>query len=231
MTDAFKTRRERSFVGKTVKEIVTTIATANGLTANVEAALGAKVIPALGGGAKSDGALLRALGKRFDAVATIKAGTLIFAPIGTGKTATGTAIPTETIDRSQTDGSGEYSRIDQNEVASVSASWHDKASGTRKRVTVDGGGDGKAKRLRKVYASEADAKQAAAAEKSRVARTKAKMTLKLAYGRPDLFPERPIKLTGFKEEINAHRWIIAECSHTMDGSGGCSTSLTLEAVS
>ncbi|MGE4431884.1 MAG: contractile injection system protein, VgrG/Pvc8 family [Sphingobium sp.] len=231
MTDAFRVRRERSFVGKTVKDIVSAIAADNGLTPNIEAALGGKTIPALGSGAKSDAALLRALGKRFDAVATIKAATLIFAPIGSGKTASGTELPTETIDRNQTDGTGDYTRIDQNEVKSVSAAWHDKKSGTRKTVTVDGGKEGKAKRLRKVYANEADAKQAAAAEKSRVARTKAKITLKLAYGRPDLFPERPITLTGFKDEINARQWIIAECSHTMDGSGGSSTSLTLEAIS
>jgi len=230
MTDAFRIRRERSFVGKTVAEIIGAIAADNGLTANVEAALAAKTIPALGYGAKSDAALLKALGKRFDAVATIKAATLIFAPIGSGKTATGTELPVETIDRSQTDGSGDYSRVDQNDVSGVTAAWHDRKSGTRKTVTVDGGGERRSKRLRKVYASEADAKQAASAENSRIARAKAKMTLKLAYGRPDLFPERPIKLTGFKEEINARRWIIAECSHSMDGSGGSATSLTLEAI-
>jgi len=231
MTDAFRVRRERSFVGKTVKEIVSAIAADNGLSPNVEATLGAKTIPALGSGAKSDAALLKALGKRFDAVATIKAATLIFAPIGSGKTATGKELPVETIDRSETDGTGDYSRIDQNEVSSVTATWHDRQTGTRKRVTVEGGKEGKAKRLRKVYANEEDAKQAAASEISRVARTKAKMTLKLAYGRPDLFPERPIKLTGFKPEIVAHDWIIAECSHSMDGDGGSATSLTLEAIS
>ncbi len=231
MTDAFRVRRERFFVGKTVRAIISAIAADNGLTPNVEESLGAKTIPALGSGAKSDAALLKALGKRFDAVATIKAATLIFAPIGSGKTATGKDLPVETIDRSQTDGTGDYSRVDQNDASGVTAAWHDKGSGTRKTVTVDGGGEGKARRLRKVYANEADAKQAATAENSRIARTKAKMTLKLAYGRPDLFPERPIKLTGFKPEIEAHDWIVAECSHSMDGSGGSATSLTLEAVS
>lgn len=231
MTDAFRTRRERSFIGKTVREIIGAIAADNGLTPKIEDTLAGKTVPALGSGAKSDAALLRALGKRFDAVATIKAATLIFAPIGSGKTAGGTDLPVETIDRSDTDGSGDYSRIDQNDVSGVTASWHDKASGTRKRVTVDGGGNGRSKRLRKVYANEADAKQAAAAEKSRVARTRAKITIKLAYGRPDIFPERPIELTGFKDEISARRWIVAECSHSMDGSGGSSTSLTLEAIS
>ena len=230
MIDAFRVRRERGFVGKTVQEIIDAIAGDNGLKASVEAKLGAKVIPALGSGAKSDAALLRALGKRFDAVATIKAGVLIFTAIGSGKTASGTALPTETIARGQTDGSGDYQRIDQNDRAGVTARWHDKATGTRKTVTVDGGGEGKAKRLRKVYASEADAKQAAQAENSRLARQVAKMMTKLAYGRPDIFPERPIELTGFKAEIDARKWVVAECRHTMDGKGGLMTDLTLEGL-
>ncbi|MPT48034.1 MAG: phage late control D family protein [Sphingobium sp.] len=229
MTDAFRVRRERSFVGKTVKDIVGAIAGDNGLKPQIDAALGAKTIPALGSGAKSDAALLRALGKRFDAVATVKAGTLIFAPIGSGKTASGTQLPTETIDRSQTV-DVDYSRVDQDDRAGVSARWHDKKTGTRKSVTVDGGGEGKAKRLRKVYASEEAAKQAAAAENSRLSRSKAKCTVNLPYGRPDIFPERPITLTGFKPEINGHKWVVAECTHSMDGSGGSRTSLMLEAL-
>lgn len=84
--------------------------------------------------------------------------------------------------------------------------------------------------MRKVYASKAAAKQAADAENSRLARARAKFTIKLAYGRPDIFPERPITLTGFKAEIDAAKWIVAECSHSMDGSGGLQSSLTLEAV-
>lgn len=230
LTDAFRVRRERHFVGKTVKEIVSVIAAANGLTPNVDAVLGAKIVPALGSGAKSDAALLRALGKRFDAVATVKAGVLIFAPVGSGKTASGKDLPTETIDRAATV-SIEYQRVERDNYNGVTASWHDKASGTRKEVKVGGAeGTGKAKRLRKVYASEADAKQAAQAEHGRISRAKAKATIELALGRPDIFPERPIALTGFKDEINARSWIVEEAAHSMDGGGGLKTRLTLEAV-
>ncbi len=229
LTDAFRVRRERSFVGKTVREIISAIAADNGLIPKIDATLGAKVIPALGSGAKSDAALLRALGKRFDAVATVKAGTLIFAPVGGGKTGSGTALPTEEIDRAAT-GSADYQRVERDSYNGVTANWHDKASGTRKKVTVAGSGTGKAKHLRKVYASEADAKQAADAENSRMGRAKARASIELGHGRPDIFPERPIKLTGFKAEINGHSWIVAECSHSMDGQGGLKSRLTLEAV-
>ncbi|HET6536702.1 MAG TPA: phage late control D family protein [Sphingopyxis sp.] len=237
MTDGFRVRQDRSFIGQTVLDIIRAIAADNGLIATVDAALGAKIIPALGSGAKSDAALLRALGKRFDAVATVKAGELIFGPIGNGAAPHGESLPGHIIARSQTV-DVDYSRIDQNDRSGVSASWHDKSTGKRKTVKAAAGRtgpdgtppQGKAKRLRKVYASEAAAKQAADAENSRLARTKAKCTIKLAYGRPDIFPQRPITLAGFKPEIDAARWIVSECSHNMDGSGGLQSSLTLEAT-
>lgn len=55
------------------------------------------------------------------------------------------------------------------------------------------------------------------------------MTTKLAYGRLDIFPERPIALTGFKSEIAGRKWVVSECIYPMDGGGGLSTSLTIEA--
>lgn len=228
LTDAFRVRRERSFIGKTVKQIVTAIASDNGLKPSIEAALGAKTIPALGPGAKSDAALLRALGNRFDAVATVKAGTLIFAPIGSGKTASGKQLPTVTIDRSETV-KIEYQRVERDNYDGVEAIWHDKATGQRNTLTSGHSGKGKAKRLRKVYASHADAQHAADAEAKRTNRAKFRTTLELTYGRPDIFPETPVKLTGVKDEIAAHDWIVEEDDHSMDGQGGLKTRLTLEA--
>jgi uncharacterized protein len=222
-------RKERSFIGKTVKEIVSAIANDNGLKPNIEAGLGAKTIPALGSGAKSDAALLRLLGRRFDAVATVKAGTLIVAPVGSGKTASGKALPAETINRTASV-TIDYERIERDQHDGVEASWHDKTTGTRKALKSGHSGKGKAKRLRKVHASEVDARHAADAENSRIGRAKAKATIDLALGRPDIFPERPIKLTGVKPEIAARAWIVAECTHSMDGSGGLKSQIMLEAA-
>lgn len=228
LTDAFRVRRERSFIGKSVKDIVSAIAADNGLKPSIEATLGAKTIPALGPGAKSDAALLRALGKRFDAVATVKAGTLIFAPIGSGKTASGKTLPTVTIDRSETV-KIDYQRVERDNYDGVEAHWHDKTTGERKTLKSGHSGNGKAKRLRKVHASQADAQHAADAESKRTNRAKFRATVELIYGRPDIFPDIPVKLTGVKDEIAAHDWIVAEDEHSMDGQGGLKTRLTLEA--
>ncbi|MFA7597223.1 MAG: contractile injection system protein, VgrG/Pvc8 family [Novosphingobium sp.] len=231
-TDAFRIRKERSFVGKTVSAVLGAVAADNGLTPAIDAGLGAKTIPALGPGAKSDAALLRALGKRFDAVATVKNGSLIFTPIGSGKAPGGGALPGETIDREATS-SVDYERVERENYGGVVAVWHDKKSGARKQVQAGGSADteSKPKRIRKVFANEADARQHAEAEDTRISRTKARITIDLALGRPDLYPERPITLTGFKPEVDERKWIVAETSHTMDGRGGLKSKLTLEAIS
>lgn len=231
-TDAFRIRKERGFVGKTVAQVLNAVAADNGLKPAIDATLGARMIPALGPGAKSDAALLRALGKRFDAVATVKNGSLIFAPIGSGKATGGSALPAETIPRAATS-SVEYERVERENYGGVVAIWHDKKSGQRKKVQA-GGSDGtesKPKRIRKVFANEADARAHAQAEDARITRSKAKATIELAYGRPDLYPERPVTLAGFKPEVDGREWIIAEASHTMDGGGGLKSRLVLEAIS
>lgn len=229
-TDAFRVRRERSFVGKSVQDVLSAIAGDNGLGTAIDAGLGGKTIPALGPGAKSDGALLMLLGKRFDAMATVKQGKLIFAPIGKGKTPGGGTIPTQTIDRADTNGA-EYERVERENYGGVVAVWHDKATGRRQEVQVGGAGgsETKPKRIRKTFASEADARQAAEAEDSRNTRAKAKMGFTLPLGRPDIYPETPVTVTGFKAEINGRKWGVAEATHTMDGSGGLVSRLALEA--
>ncbi len=44
------------------------------------------------------------------------------------------------------------------------------------------------------------------------------MDLSLPLGRPDIYPDRPVTLIGFKLEVDAHPWLIAEAAHTL-GSG------------
>lgn len=66
---------------------------------------------------------------------------------------------------------------------------------------------------------------------ARIGRGKATMEFPLALGRPDLYPDHPIKLTGWKSEIIAHDYVIEEISHAMDGSGGLTSKLRLEAKS
>jgi len=61
-----------------------------------------------------------------------------------------------------------------------------------------------------------------------VKRGAATFTLDLAVGRPDVFPEMPVKLVGWPDAITAYAWIVAKARHKLDGNGGYLTSLELE---
>lgn len=96
-----------------------------------------------------------------------------------------------------------------------------------KKKTIDAAGK-KVKTLRHLYATEASALAGARAAFARIRRGLAEFSLTLATGRPDLYPETPISVRGFKAEIDAESWLIAEVAHRLDG-GGYTCSLKLEA--
>ncbi|CAK0775835.1 conserved hypothetical protein [Gammaproteobacteria bacterium] len=83
------------------------------------------------------------------------------------------------------------------------------------------------KTLRHVYASKDNAKRSARAEWRRLQRGMATLSLTLARGRPDLFPELPVVVTGFKPSIDSTDWVITRATHTM-GEEGYTTALELE---
>ncbi|EGF93094.1 phage protein D [Asticcacaulis biprosthecium C19] len=203
-TDAFRVRRQRSYVGQTVGHVITAIASANGLKASVAPSLTGKVIPALGHAAKSDSAMLRELGRRFDATATVKAGVLVFAPSGSDTTAGGVPLDGVTLDRREAP-QRTWSCAEQSESAGVKAVWHDKAGAQQHSVTIGHSGSGTPKRLRRIYHNEADATQAAEAEHARTARGKWTYDTTLALGRPDWYPGRKLTLTGDKAELMAQK--------------------------
>lgn len=71
------------------------------------------------------------------------------------------------------------------------------------------------KRLKRTYASEADARAAASAEAQRLKHAAAS----LAWGNPLLSPGMTITASGFKSMIDQAAWLIANAEHTMDASG------------
>lgn len=85
----------------------------------------------------------------------------------------------------------------------------------------------KIKTLRHLYASEANALSGARAAFRRLLRGAARFEITLAAGRPDLHPETPVAVSGFKPEIDAQNWIIEEISHRLND-GGYTCSLQLE---
>lgn len=227
MQGDFRVRKERSWRGKTLGTIVGQIAAENGLEARVSSDLAAITVDVVDQDGKSDMALIRELGKKYDAVATVKDRKLVFACVGAGVTSSGLAIPALAITRAIGD-RHDYRRVERDKYDGTQARWHDKGAATRKTETAGQKGTGaSAKRLKRVYASQADAKAAAAAEAKRIARAAAEMDLTLALGDASIYPERRVTVSGFKAEIDAHAWLIAEVTHSVD-SNGFLTKLKLE---
>ena len=173
---------------------------------------------------ESDAALLRRLGREHDAVATVKAGALIFAPIGAARTSSGLALPGFVITRASGDGH-RWSEAERDAYSGVEAAWHD-TNGAEARTVVAGDG-ANTKRLRRTYGSEASARRAAEAELKRVNRGKATLSYNLALGRPDLYPELTGQVLGIKPQIDSSRWVIEQCVHALN-EGGLTTALQLE---
>ena len=86
----------------------------------------------------------------------------------------------------------------------------------------------KIKTLRHLYATESGAWLGARGAFKKIQRGVAEFSITLAVGRPDLYPETPAVVKGFKPEIDAEAWLITEVSHKID-SGGYTASIQFEA--
>jgi phage protein D len=223
--ESFRTRKTRIFKDQTIGTIVGKIAAEHGLTARCHPDLAGKTVKAAEQHNKSDMQLLRDLGRRYDAVATTKDGALIFAPIDANTTATGKAIPTLELTRGKLDRYSFRRASRENGQDGAEAQWHDQKAGKRKKVEHGGA---KRRRLKRVYASEGDAKEAAGAEAKRLKRAEATLELNLAYGDAAITAGVKAKAKGFKSEIDAKTWRVAKVEHRMDGQGGFVSQIEME---
>lgn len=214
-TGDYRRRRTQSWRDTTVGEILTTIATRNGLSAQVHPDLADKAVSVIEQHNKSDMAFVKDLGSRYDALSTWKDRRLIFMPVGSTTTASGKAIPSTTIRK--VDGwTWESAFAEREEQDGAEAQYHDPAAGRRR--TVKRGGD-KRRRLKRVYASEAEATQAADAAVSKGKRGARTFTYELARALPDLQPNGRVALLGWNSRIDALKWVVESVETAFDGEG------------
>ena len=226
MTNAMSERREKSWHGQTIGSIVQTIANRHSLKAAIGEKLASMLIQHIDQTHESDMSFLTRLAKRYDAVMNVKDRNLLFMPIGTGKTASGK--PLDAIHLTRASGDQHRYHIAQREsYSAVRAHWHSNGKAARKSVVVGAEGNRSIKVLPEDYATETEARAAAEAEFARVLRSQATMSYTLALGRPELFPELPVTVSGFKPEIDATPWLIEKVTHSI-GEGGFTSSLELE---
>jgi len=216
LIDTFKQQQEHSFHKTTLGAIIEAIAFRNELASGVSARLRDTAVEHIDQTHESDAAFLRRLGRKYDAVATVKNDTLLFIPINQSRTASGKALPVIPITRALGDGH-RYHSAESDAYTGVRAFWHDERYARRRSVVA--GVPGNSKRLRTTFANETDARAAAVAEWQRILRGLATFEMSLALGNPAVFPQSPVTVKGFKPEIDATEWLSVKVTHSLGGNG------------
>lgn len=247
--DTLNIKRNAAYHQVTVGDIIKTIAGRNNLTTGIAPEMAAIHLDHIDQTNESDANFLTRLARLEGAIATVKAGKLLFIVPGQALTASGKPLGEVTITRQDGD-NHQFSIADRDAYTGVQAHWLDTLQGRPKKVVVhrkktkteqtpkDGlthnaegnylaGSDGNVLVLRHTYAYEANAQRAAKAAWQRIQRGAASMSLTLAKARPDLFPELPVNVKGFKQQINDVQWLITTVTHELSD-GGYTQSVEME---
>lgn len=75
------------------------------------------------------------------------------------------------------------------------------------------------KNLKNTYASKEEAEEAAKAEWLRIQRGEYKFNMTLAIGRPDIMPQSPVVVSGYKKLIDETGWIADKIRHEINNNG------------
>lgn len=198
-----KTKRDQSYSATTLGAVLRVLAARQGLTPLIAPDLEAQQVLQLDQTGESDANLLPRLGEDYDAVATVKAGRLLFLPAGGGKSVSGADLGHVTLTRPDGD-QHSYLQADRESYDAVRAFYYDVNS-AKKQEAIAGGGEN-VKDLRHTYTDQLSALRAARAEWNRLQRGTATLTYQLALDRPELMPELTYTLQGVKAEIDAIIW-------------------------
>lgn len=176
---------------------------------------------------ESDLNLLQRLAKQNGAEMAVKKDRLLIFKAGSAKTASGKDLPTIILTRNDGD-QFRYSEQDrESDHTGVSASYQD--TGKAKREKAIAGEKGKVKHLKGTFANKEEAERASKAKMAEIKRQMAKFSITTAYGIPEMSTESPVKLSGFKAEVDKLKWIVEKATHSYTKSGGLTTQLDLEA--
>lgn len=242
------TKREKSWHQTTVGEMVKDIAGRHKLDVALGDDVAKMAIDHIDQTNESDASFLMRLAKQCGAVACIKNGNLLFIRQGQGKTSSGKALPVITLQRKDGD-SHRFSLADRDAYTGVIASWlhtreptkKPEAKVKRRRKTTAKKKEPEAKQgdyligtdenvlvLSRTYANRANAERAAKMQWERLQRGVATFSIQLARGRAELYTEMPVKVSGFKQQIDAAEWIVTTLTHSLSADSGYTTCMDLE---
>ena len=221
MTSPFRTPADRSWHDTTLGEIVSTIAAEHGYAPAIDPALGAVKIAHEDQTAESPMAFATRMAERHDGVAKPINGTLVLAPKGQAKAASGKSLPTFRITpggvsawrftrRARTDAG----TSDEGAGAVESETWDVDAAGAVVASSGEGGPPQKQTyRLADLVAARGSS--ASGANNRKRAKATFEMTLQ---GTPALIAEQKLALEGFRGGVPAE-WRLVTVEHRLTPSG------------
>ncbi|MCX8578806.1 phage late control D family protein [Gilliamella sp. B2717] len=237
LRDSLNERRENSYGNTTLGAIAAEIAKRHNIECKIDNDVSAEYITHIDQTNESDASFLTRLCNDVDAAASLKNGMLIIFKRGAAKTVTGQLIPATTITRKLGD-QHRFSIADRNAYTGVRAYWINYRTPNRHRTgarktkmnhsDVLVGADGNIKILRHTYSSKQNALRAARNEWYKLQRGASQFSINLAEGRPDIYPEMPCAVEGFKRQIDSTLWTITRCVHNLDTNSGYTTYVELE---
>ncbi len=217
----------KTWADTTIDEIVTAIAADHELDAKVSQSLGSVAIEIENQVRESDLSFLTRLAQKHDGVVKPAAGCLLFLQKGEAVTAGGISLGAVTLgphDIVQ----WSCSLSDRTGYEGVVAIWHDLEQALQRQVAVGDATSDSVYRMPHLYASEAEAEDAAQAKLNELTRDTSSLSL-TTIGNPDLTAEGKIKLDGVRAGVDGE-WIVRTVTHSLNSGGyQCSLSAYKEA--
>lgn len=226
MKGSLKVKRNESHHDTTLGQMAKGYADRHGLKLAISHDAAAIAIPHLDQRNESDLNVLSRLAREHDLLCSVKQGRLLIKPAATGQTASGKSLPRVTLTRAS--GSRHrYSRADRDtDYDSHGSTYTDPKTGKTRTVYRDAEGrfteaPTKPKVASKPARNEKDAAQQAHSAAKQTSRNTAEFTLTLATLRPELVPETPVTLSGWRPYIDSAKWQIDELTHRVSASSVC----------
>ncbi|RAI01088.1 late control protein D [Acuticoccus sediminis] len=224
-----KQNKSRHWDEKPLSTIVEEIAGEHGLAAKVSGSVGSTVLPWVGQVDEGDIHFLERLAARFNALFTVKNGSLIFAERGSGQTAAGVSIPGFVITPSViVQGTCRFTADDRPSHQKVEAFWQDKAEAKRKIEEAIADDDAEAiYRIGEIFATQDEAKKAADSKAKDLQRATKRLSVTI-IGNPAVAAGQSVTLAGVRPGVDGVPFIAKTVRHSFSKGGGYTTDIDAE---
>lgn len=218
--DQAKQHRSRHWEKKTVKDIVSEIAAENDLDPVIDGEIGSHVYEWFGQQDESDLHVVERLARRHGAFFSIKAGRLIFAAKGTGRSVSGAALPhTIATPANIVADTCKTTFSFRHQFKKVKARAQDREEAKIVEVEEESDENGTADyTLAEPFADEAEAKRAAGAKAADLKRETIRTSVTL-IGDPTIRAGALFFYSGVRPELDEIDFIIETATHTISKSG------------